>query len=97
VAVGATLTVLGAVELLSGESRAARQLYARAGEKLAPWRRHAGWSRLMVAELSVELDDPHRAEREAATAVTIFGGTRCVVADRRLAALRAACGAGVVG
>ena len=97
VAVGATLTVLGAVELLRGESRAARQLYGRAADKLAPWRRHAGWARLMVAELSVELDDPHRAEREAAVAATVFGGTRCVVADRRLGSLRAACGAGVVG
>ena len=62
VGMGATLTVLGAVELLSGETRAAREMYARAAERLAPWRRHAGWQRLMVAELSYELDDPHRAE-----------------------------------
>ena len=53
VGMGATLTILGAVELISGEIRAAREMYARAAEKLAPWRRHAGWQRLMVAELSV--------------------------------------------
>jgi tetratricopeptide (TPR) repeat protein len=88
VGMGAALTVLGAVELVSGESRAARKMYARAAEKLAPWRRHAGWERLMVAELSYELDDPHRAEREIAQAAAIFDRTRCVVAGRRLAALR---------
>ncbi len=55
VGMGATSTVLGAVELLSGETRAAREMYARAAEKLAPWRRHAGWQRLMVAELSVRV------------------------------------------
>jgi hypothetical protein len=42
----------------------------------------------MVAELSYELDDPHRAEREIAQAAAIFDRTRCVVAGRRLAALR---------
>jgi hypothetical protein len=88
VGMGAALTVLGAVELVSGESRAAREMYTRAAEKLALWRRHAGWQRLMVAELSYELDDPHRAEREIARAATIFDRTRCVVAGRRLAALR---------
>jgi hypothetical protein len=88
VGIGATLTVLGAVELASGETRAARELYARAAERLAPWRRHAGWQRLMVAELSNELDDPHRAEREITRAAAIFDRVRCVVAGRRLAALR---------
>jgi predicted ATPase/DNA-binding SARP family transcriptional activator len=88
VGMGATLTVLGAVELASGETRAAREMYARAAEKLAPWRRHAGWQRLMVAELSNELEDPHRAEREIARAAAIFDRVRCVVAGRRLAALR---------
>ena len=88
VGMGAALTVLGAVELVSGESRAAREMYARAADKLAPWRRHAGWQRLMVAELSYELDDPHRAEREIARAALTFDRTRCVVAGRRLAALR---------
>ena len=88
VGMGATSTVLGAVELLSGETRAAREMYARAAEKLAPWRRHAGWQRLMVAELSYELDDPQRAKRETAIAASIFDGTRCVIAGQRLAALR---------
>ena len=88
VGMGAALTVLGAVESVSGESRAAREMYARAAEKLAPWRRHAGWQRLMVAELSYELDDSRRAEREVARAAIIFDRTRCVVAGRRLAALR---------
>jgi predicted ATPase/DNA-binding SARP family transcriptional activator len=89
VGMGATLTVLGAVELLSGEIRAARVMYARAAERLAPWRRHAGWQRLLVAELSYELDDPQRAGREIAKAGTIFGPTQCLVAGSRLAALRA--------
>jgi hypothetical protein len=88
VGMGATSTVLGAVELLSGETRAAREMYARAAEKLAPWRRHAGWQRLMVAELSYELDDPQRAKRETAIAASIFDGARCVIAGQRLAALR---------
>lgn len=89
VGMGATWTVLGAVELVSAEIRAAREMYARAAEKLAPWQRHAGWPRLMVAELSVELGDTNRAERETARAGGIFDLTRCVVAGRRLAALRA--------
>lgn len=88
VGMGATSTVLGAVELLSGEARAAREMYAQAAERLAPWRRHAGWQRLMVAELSYELGDPHRAEREIAKAATVFDRAACVVAGRRLAALR---------
>ena len=65
VGMGATLTILGAVELVSGEIRAAREMYARAAERLAPWPRLAGWLRLMVAELSDELGDPHRAARES--------------------------------
>ncbi len=88
VGMGATLTVLGAVELVSGQSRAAREMYARAAERLAPWLRHAGWQRLMVAELSTELDDRRRAQREVARAASIFDRTKCVVAGRRLAALR---------
>ena len=69
---GAALTILGAIELNSGEIRAAREMYARAADKLAPWRRHAGWQWLMVAELSDELDDPHRADREMAKAASSF-------------------------
>ena len=88
VGMGATLTVLGAVELISGEIRAAREMYARAAEKLAPWRRHAGWQRLMVAELSYELDDPHRAEREIASAAAHLRPDE--VRHRRSAAGRAA-------
>ena len=87
VGMGATATVLGAVELSSGQTRAARELYARAADWFAPWRRHAGWARLMVAELSTELDEPQRAERETARAVATFDRVRCVVAGRRLAAL----------
>jgi predicted ATPase/DNA-binding SARP family transcriptional activator len=89
VGMGATLTILGAVELISGEIRAAREMYARAAERLAPWRRHAGWQQLMVAELSNELDDPRRAGRETTRAAAIFDRTRCIVAGRRLTALRA--------
>ncbi|MGB8382130.1 MAG: hypothetical protein WCG47_12990, partial [Dermatophilaceae bacterium] len=88
VGMGATLTVLGAVELASGETRAAREMYARAAERLAPWGRHAGWQRLMVAELSNELADRHRAEREIARAAIVFDRTPCLIAGRRLAALR---------
>ena len=55
VGMGATLTILGAVELVSGETRAAREMYAQGSGKARPWRRHAGWQRLMVAELSNEL------------------------------------------
>jgi predicted ATPase/DNA-binding SARP family transcriptional activator len=88
VGMGATLTILGAVELLSGETRAARELYGRAAERLAPWHRLMGWLRLMVAELSVELADSHRAARETELAAAVFDPAGCIVAGRRLAALR---------
>lgn len=88
VGMGATLTILGAAELISGEVRAARQMYRQAAEKVAPWRRHSGWQRLMVAELSNELGDPHRAAREIDRAGAIFDRTRCLIAGQRLAALR---------
>jgi tetratricopeptide (TPR) repeat protein len=89
VGMGATLTILGAIELLSGETRAARELYARAAERLAPWHRLMGWLRLMVAELSLELGDCHRAARETDRAAAVFDRANCVVAGGRLAALRA--------
>jgi hypothetical protein len=63
-------------------------MYRQAAEKVAPWRRHTGWQRLMVAELSNELGDPHRAAREIDRAGAIFDRTRCVIAGQRLAALR---------
>ena len=88
VGMGATLTILGAAELNSGEVRAAREMYRQAAEKLDPWRRHTGWQRLMVAELSNELGDPHRAAREIDKAGAIFDRTRCLIAGQRLAALR---------
>ena len=88
VGMGGTLTILGAVELLSGETRAAREMYGRAAERLLPWPRLTGWPRLMVAELSNELGDPHRATRESAKAAAVFDRTECVIAGRRLAALR---------
>jgi predicted ATPase/DNA-binding SARP family transcriptional activator/tetratricopeptide (TPR) repeat protein len=88
VGMGAALTVLGAIELLTGETRAAREMYRRAAERLAPWRRASGWWWLMVAELSNELADPHRAARELERAAAIFDRTTCLVAGRRLAALR---------
>jgi tetratricopeptide (TPR) repeat protein len=88
VGIGASLTILGAVELLIGETRAARELYGRAAERLAPWHRLMGWLRLMVAELSVELGDPHRAARETELAAAVFDPGRCIVAGRRLAILR---------
>ena len=88
VGMGASLTVLGAVELGSGEVRAAREMYRRAAERVGPWRRHTGWQRLMVAELSNELGDAHQAAREIDRAGAIFDRTRCVVAGRRLATLR---------
>ena len=88
VGMGASLTVLGAVELISGEMRAAREMYRRAAERFSPWRRHTGWQRLMVAELSIELGDPHRAAREVERAAASFDRTHCVVAGQRLAMLR---------
>src|SRR5664279_1868781 len=88
VGMGGTLTILGAVELLSGETRAAREMYGRAAERLLPWPRLTGWPRLIVAELSNELGDPHRATRESAKAAAVFDRTECVIAGRRLAALR---------
>jgi tetratricopeptide (TPR) repeat protein len=88
VGIGAALTVLGAIELLSGESRAAREMYRRAAERFAPWPRFSGWLRLVMAELSNELGDPRRAAREIAAAAHVFDRTECVIAGRRLAALR---------
>lgn len=88
VGMGATLTILGAVELLSGELRAAREMYGRAAERLAPWPRLTGWLRLMTAELSNDLTDPHRAARETERAAAILDQRHCVIAGRRLAALR---------
>lgn len=89
VGMGATLCVLAAVELLSGQTRAAREMYSQAAERLAPWRRAVGWLGLMVAELSDELGDPRRAVREIDTTAAIFDRVRCTIAVRRLAALRA--------
>ena len=63
-------------------------MYAGGAERLAPWPRLAGWLRLIVAELSMELGDPHRAGRETDRAATIFDRKGCVIADARLAALR---------
>ena len=88
VGMGATLTMLGAIELLSGEIRAAREMYARAAERLAPWHRLMGWLRLIVAEISNELGDPHRAARERDRAAAVFDRATSVIADARLAALR---------
>jgi len=88
VGIGAALTVLGAIELLSGENRAAREMYRRAAERFAPWPRFSGWLRLVMAELSNELADHRRAAREIAAAASVFDRTECVIAGRRLAALR---------
>jgi hypothetical protein len=95
VGMGAASSVLAAIELLSGEIRAAREMYRQAAERLAPWPRASGWLRLMVAELSEELLESHRAAREVAAAATIFDRTSCVVAGRRLAALRGETDAGI--
>ena len=43
---------------------------------------------MIVAELSNELGDPHRAARESDRVATIFDRKGCVIADARLAALR---------
>jgi predicted ATPase/DNA-binding SARP family transcriptional activator len=88
VGIGAALTVLGAIELLSGENRAAREMYRRGAERFAPWPRFSGWLRLVMAELSDELADHRRAIREIAAAARVFDRTECVIAGRRLAALR---------
>lgn len=88
VGLGATLSILGAVELIDGQVRAAREMYAEAAERLAPWRRAKGWLSLLVAELSEELDEPRRALREAGRAAESFGGQGCLKAGQRLSALR---------
>ena len=88
VGIGATWTALGAIELLTGEARAAREMYRRAAERFEPWPRFAGWLHLVMAELSVELADARRAEREIAAAAVVFDTTHCLIADRRLAVLR---------
>jgi hypothetical protein len=80
--------VLGAIELIADEVRAAREMYARAANLLTQWRRAAGWERLMVAELSDELGDSHRARREMVKVADFFDGKRCIIASRRLDALR---------
>lgn len=87
VGVGAALGVLGAGHLLAGELRLARDLYSQSAAQLVPWRRHAGWQRIMAAELSSELGDKRQAAREFARAKAAFGRTRCVVASARLAAI----------
>ncbi len=84
----AALNMLGAVELISGEIRAAREMYSRAAEGFAPWPRLGGWQRMMVAELSNELGDRDRAGREKERVAAIFDRTRCLVAVQRLATLR---------
>ncbi|HEX6055735.1 MAG TPA: BTAD domain-containing putative transcriptional regulator [Intrasporangium sp.] len=88
VGIGAAFTILGAIELLSGETRAARAMYRRAAERFAPWPRFAGWLQLVMAELSTELADRRRASREIVAAASVFDRTACVIAGRRLAALR---------
>jgi tetratricopeptide (TPR) repeat protein len=88
VGMGAALTVLGAIELLSGENRAAREMYRRAAERFAPWPRFFGWLLLIMAELSDEFADHRRAAREIDAAASIFDPSRCLIAARRLAALR---------
>jgi predicted ATPase/DNA-binding SARP family transcriptional activator len=88
VGIGATLTALGATELLAGEARAAREMYRRAAERLGPWPRFAGWLWLVMAELSADLGDERRAERETGLAAAVFDRTQCVIAGGRLAALR---------
>jgi hypothetical protein len=42
----------------------------------------------VMAELSTELADHRRAAREMAAAASVFDRTECVIAGRRLAALR---------
>ena len=91
VGMGGTLSALAAIELMTGETRAARELYAQAARKLAPWRRAAGWLRLMVAELSLELDDARRAAHELDAVDAIFGRSGGALAGRRMAALRERC------
>lgn len=88
VGMGATLSALGAIELLAGENRAAREMYRRAAERLAPWPQFSGWFRLLVAELSADLGDPHRVAREVTATAAIFDRSRSIIAGRRLAALR---------
>ena len=89
VGMGATLTVLGAIELhVRREPGGARDVSTRAAERLAPWPRFAGWLRLIVAELSNELADHRRAAREIASSSKVFDRTECLIAGRRLAALR---------
>jgi len=86
--IGGALTILAAIELLSGQVRAAREMYARAAEQLAVWGRMPAWQHLMVAELSVELAEHGRADRETRTAAITFDKLGCVIARQRLAALR---------
>lgn len=88
VGMGGTLAVLGAIELLSGQIRAAREMYRRAADRVHPWAKFSGWLRLLSAELSVELADPRRADREIDLAAAIFDRHTCIVANRRMAALR---------
>jgi tetratricopeptide (TPR) repeat protein len=87
VGIGAALCALGGIELASGEVRAAREMYQLAAARLAPWARIAAWQRLMVAELSQELDDRTRALDQQNSAAAVFDRMGCVVGRRRLAAL----------
>jgi hypothetical protein len=87
VGIGAAFSALGAIELTTGEIRAARQMYDLAAERLAPWARIAPWQRLMVAELSLELGDRPRAEEQGLRAAAVFERMRSVLGQRRITTL----------
>ena len=89
VGMGATLTVpQGRSKISLGETRAAREMYARAAKAHPVAAAYAGWQRFDGGRgLSNRLDDPRRAEREIAKAAAILT-EQCIVAGRQLAALR---------
>jgi tetratricopeptide (TPR) repeat protein len=87
--IAASLSALAAIELISGELRAARALYSRAAHALAPWPRLEAWFRLAGCEITIELGEFDRVDADLARAAVVFSRLGSVVGLDRRNSLRA--------